>query len=148
VGLFDKVFGGPSSKEVALNPREAFAGILLMTVAGDGHISDEEKEAFIGVSNRMQLFKSQSPSEFNAMMDKLFGLLHKQGPAFLLEKSASSLPDELRPTAFAVAADLVFADGSIEDEEKAFVEKLRSVLGLAEDLAVKIIEVLAIKNRG
>jgi tellurite resistance protein len=148
MGLFDKVFGGTSSKEVTLSPREAFAGVLIMTIAGDGYISDEEKEGFIAVSNRMQLFKSQPVSEFNTMMDKLFGLLHKHGPAFLLEKSVASIPDELRPTAFAVAADLVFADGNIEDEEKQFIEKLGSELRISQDLALKIIEVLAIKNRG
>lgn len=148
MGLFDKVFGGTSSKEVALTPREAFAGILLMTIAGDGHISDEEKEGFIAVSNRMQLFKSQSPTEFNSMMDKLFGLLHKHGPSFLLEKSAASVPEELRATAFAVATDLVFSDGNVEDEEKRLIEKLGNVLGIEEGLAMRIIEVLAIKNRG
>lgn len=148
MGLFDKVFGGTSSKEVTLSSQEAFAGVLLMTVAGDGHISDEEKEGFIAVSNRMQLFKSQTANDFNIMMDKLFGLLHKHGPAFLLEKAIASLPNELRPTAFAVATDLVFADGSIEDEEKQFIEKLGGELGIGQELALKIIEVLAIKNRG
>lgn len=147
MGLFDQVFG-TSSKDVMLDSREAFAGILLMTVASDGHISDEEREGFIAASNRMKLFKGQSLNDFNAMMDKLFGLFHKHGAATLLEKSAGSLPNELRPTAFAVAADLVFADGYIEEEEKELIDKLRIVLGVPEQLALRVTEVLAIKNRG
>ncbi len=148
MGLFDKVLGGRNSESAAFTKQEAFAAVMLATVAADGHISDEEVDGFNAVVNRMKLFQVQSASEHKAMIDKLFGLLKRNDASFLLQKGAESLPAELRETAFAVAGDFVFADGSVEAEEMATLEKLQATLGVAEQQALKILEVLEIKNRG
>lgn len=148
MGLFDKLLGGQTSSNVVLNKQEALASILLVTIAADGHISDEESSSFGSVVNRMQLFRNQSASEFSSMMDKLLGLLKKHGHTFLLEKATAGLPSELRETTFALCADLIFADGSVEDEEKELLEGIQQSLQVSDDLALKIIEVLQIKNRG
>lgn len=148
MGLFDKILGVGDSQAVTLDKREAFTSVLLVAVASDGHISSEESEAFIAVSNRMQLFRDQPPSQFNSMINKLVGILTKQGPAFLLQKAHEALPCELRETAFAVATDLIFADGVLEVEEKNLLEELQESLGIEEEMAIRVIEVLSIKNRG
>lgn len=148
MGLFDKVLGGKSSEDVAFSKQEAFASIMLAIVAADGDISDEEGEAFLATINRMKLFKSQTTAEYNAMVDKLFGLFSKKGAAFIMQKGIESLPSELRETAFAIAADFIFADGSVEDEEKELLEQLQVGLGVSNDVAMKIVEVMEIKSRG
>lgn len=148
MGFLDNVLKGKSSRDAQLDQKDAFAAILLVAIAEDGHISNEEREGFIAVSNRMQLFKDQSISEFNRMTDKLFSLLRNQGSTFLLSKAVETLPVKLRETAFATATDLVFADGRIEEEERAILENLISSLHIDPDLALKIVEVIAIKNRG
>lgn len=148
MGLFDKLLGGQGSEGVVLDTREAFAAVMLVTVAADGHISSEESDTVINVSNRMALFKNQTSNDFNQMMSKLLGLLKKHGPEALLQKAFSSLPKDLRETAFAVAADLVFADGSVEDDEKELLETIQRALAVPDDLALRILEVLMIKNRG
>jgi hypothetical protein len=48
----------------------------------------------------------------------------------------------------AVATDLVLADGCIRGREKAFVDQLQAALEVDETTALKIVEVLLIKNRG
>lgn len=96
----------------------------------------------------MQLFKAQSGDEFSQMLDKLMGLIKKQGAPFVLEKAVQGMPVELQETVFALAADMVFADGSVEDEERDLLENLQAKLTIPDDLAIKIIEVLQIKNRG
>lgn len=148
MGLFDKVLGNRGSGNAGFSKQEAFAAIMLATVAADGHISDEEVDGFNAVINRMKLFQAQSAPELRAMIDKLFGILNRSGATALLEKGAEFLPSELRETAFAVAGDFVFADGLVEDEEMAVLEALQKTLGIAEDKAVQILEVLEIKNRG
>lgn len=148
MGLFDKILGGQTSANVTLNKREAVAAILLVVVAADGHISDEEARGFSNVVNRMQLYREQSGTDFSQMMDKLIGLLKKQGAPFVLEKAVASVPTDLRPTVFALATDMVFADGSVEDEEKELLENIQRALSIPDDLALKIIEVLQIKNQG
>lgn len=148
MGLFDKILGGQSSDSATLTAQDAVAGMLLVTVAADGHISDEEKECFIATSNRMKLFRDQSPQEFNSMMDRLFGYLRKHGAEWLMAKAATSMPSEIKATVFALCADLVFADGSVEADEQQLIESIHSKLGIQDDLALKILEVVQIKNRG
>jgi hypothetical protein len=48
---------------------------------------------------------------------------------------------------FAVAVDLVLADGVITGEEKDFLYKLQKRLHIETNLARQITEVIAIKNR-
>lgn len=148
MGLFDKILGGQSSENTTLTKQEAVASVILVTIAADGNISDEEKEGFVAISNRMKILRDQSANEFNQMIRKLQSYLQKHGSKWLLEKAVVALPRELRDTVFALAADLVFADGSIEDEEKAIIESLQTALKVPDDLAVKILEVVQIKNRG
>lgn len=145
MGLFDKILSGSTSS--SLSKPEAFAGVMLATVAADGHISDEEAAGFNAVISRMKIFQAQSASEHRAMIDKLFGILNRSGPNEIIVKAAAALPMELREAAFAVSADLIFADGSVEDDEKALLEALQTQLGIPDDIAVKIVQVMEIKNR-
>ncbi|PZO47941.1 MAG: Tellurite resistance protein TerB, partial [Phormidesmis priestleyi] len=49
---------------------------------------------------------------------------------------------------FALAVDLVFADGTVSVEEKAFIDDLRKILAIPDEMALKIVEVMTIKNQG
>ena len=47
-----------------------------------------------------------------------------------------------------MAVDLVFADGSVSREEQAFIDDLRRLLQISDELALKVVEVMTIKNQG
>jgi hypothetical protein len=47
-----------------------------------------------------------------------------------------------------MAADLIMADGEVAAQEKTFLERIQKSLGVDDALAVKIVEVIAIRNRG
>ncbi len=147
MGLFDKIIGG-SAGDRPLTVEESFAAVLLVAVAADGHVSDEEKREFGSIVNRVRLYRAVNGDQFAAMMDKLHGLLRREGPEKLVARAAETLPPELRETGFALAADLVLADGSVETEEKELLELLQRQLGLDDGTALRIVEVLLIKNRG
>jgi uncharacterized tellurite resistance protein B-like protein len=148
MGLFDKILGGQDKDSLALNPQEAFASILLVTIAADGYISDEEAQGFNTVINRRQLYRGMGGTPFSSMIDKLLGLLKRKGAPFLLSKAVEVLPQDLKETAFTVAVDMVFADGTVEQQEKELIESMKTSLGLSDELAMEIIEVISIKNRG
>lgn len=147
MGLFDKIIGGAAGDR-PLTTEEAFAVVLLVAMAADGHVSDEERREFGAIVNRVKLYRAMNGDQFAAMMDKLEGLLHREGAERLLDRAAQGLPEELRETAFALAADLVLADGSVETEERHLLEALQARLGLPAPTALKIVEVLLVKNRG
>ena len=148
MGLFDDAFSDLEAGKAGLNKAEAFAGIMLSAVACDGHISDEEAHSLGTVANRMKLFADINGQKWNRMIDKLMGVLKRDGVEMLLDKSAASLPQDLHDTAFAVACNLVLADQGIEDEEKQYLSALQKKLGLDRELALKIFKVMVIKNRG
>lgn len=148
MGLFDKFLGGQSSESVRFNAQEAFASLVLAVVAADGNISDDEVRAANAVFNRMRLFAPQSADQFAAMLDRLMGYLQKHGATWLLAKATEALPTELRDTAFATVVDLVFADGFVEPAERQLLEKVQRDLQVSDELAIKILEVVSIKNRG
>ncbi|HEY3421991.1 MAG TPA: tellurite resistance TerB family protein [Methanocellaceae archaeon] len=146
MGLFDKVFGG--SQPAKLNAQESFIGVMLTAVAADGVITQEEAQGIFTALYRMKMFKGTNDSQMKTMFDRVLNVLKKQGPASLIESAKETLTPELKETAFAIAADLVLADGVVEETEKKFLDDLQKALEIKDDLALKIAEVMVIKNRG
>ena len=148
MGLLDKVFNTQPGETDKLNAAEAFAAIALAAVASDGYLSDEEAHSMPIILSRMKLFQSYSDDMMRKLFDKLLHKFRKEGVAALFHAAKGSLPDSLRQTAFAVATDLVLADGVVTDEEKSFLDELYRALEVEEELGNKIIDVMLIKNYG
>lgn len=98
--------------------------------------------------SRTQMFKSYPNDVIRRMFDKLLSILKRQGASALIQSAQASLPFELRETAFAIATDLVLADGVVTKEEQDFLNELYQVLEVPNASAMKIVEVMMIKNRG
>ncbi|MFH1796095.1 MAG: tellurite resistance TerB family protein [Pseudomonadota bacterium] len=145
MGLFSG-FGSKDLMDKEFNTFEAASGVLLSVVASDGEISDEEVDTFSLLANRHPIFVQQSPHEFRRMIDEQFSILRKRGWEALADKASSHLPSNLRPTVFALAVDLVLADGRVEVAEEKMIDSLRRKLGVEEEDARRIVEVLALKN--
>jgi hypothetical protein len=146
MGLFDKVFNKTTTEN--LTGPEAFAGIALCAVAADGVITEEEAVSLsVNLMNR-KLYNGYSDREMRAVFSKLVTIVNNEGLNSLMEKSAKALPQDLRQTAFAVTTDLLLADGIMADSEKKFLERLQKSLELTDEIALKIAEVISIKNKG
>ncbi|MEK6236020.1 MAG: tellurite resistance TerB family protein [Planctomycetales bacterium] len=147
MGFFDSLFGGleSNSKHTA---QESFAGILLAASACDGHIADDEMQGLVTALLRMKLYQRYTGREFNQTLNKLAGVLKKQGVEGLIDGCIESLPRELNNAAFANACDVVLADGVVEPDEKAFIDLLRVKLQIDEATATSIAQVMVIKNKG
>ncbi|MGD0818674.1 MAG: tellurite resistance TerB family protein [Methanomassiliicoccales archaeon] len=146
MGLFDKVLG-PKEPE-KLTKEEAFASVGLAAIAADGVITEEEGRGFIVALYRMKMFKNYSQNQMGALLNKLINIVQRQGFDVLIKMSNESLPADLKETAFAVAIDLVFADGDVDDTEQKLMTKIQQMMGIPEAQAIKIIEVMMIKNKG
>jgi tellurite resistance protein len=148
MGLFDKVLGMKEAEKAKLNKEESFAAITLAAVAADGYISEEEGRGIITGLARMKLFENYNPNKMGSMFNKLIGIIKNQGIESLVTLSKENLPQELRETAFAVATDLALADGTMDKSEQDILTKIQQTLGVPEETAIKIIEVMLIKNKG
>lgn len=147
MSLFDDVVGN-EFQEAHFGPQEGFAGVLLASSACDGHISGDEVQTLMMQLGRMKLYQRVSDTQFNNMMDRLMGILKRGGPEKLVEKSIPAVPPELRETAFAVACDIVLADGIVEEDEKIFIDDLMVKFEMDATRAKTIVQVMVFKNHG
>ena len=148
MGLFDKVSQTRQQTDVTLGPAESFAAIELIAVAADGYINDSESKAISMTLARMQLFRSYPDDVMRKMLDRLLMILQRQGAEVLFNAALATLPDELKETVFAVTTDIALADGEISKEEEQLLNDLYGALDLSEEVALKIIDVMLIKNKG
>ncbi len=147
MGIFDGLFSGMESRS-RLTPQESFAGILLAASACDGHIAEDEFNQILITLYRMKLFKRVNEKEFDKVMNKLMGVLKKNGPEKLAEGCCENLPEELNKSAFANACNIVLSDGYLDSDEKEFINSLTSMLSLNSSVAKSIAQVMVIKNKG
>jgi tellurite resistance protein len=148
MGLFDAVLGTQSQTQAVLNPAEAFAVVILTATASDGYLSVEHANSITFMLSRMKLFKSYPHEMMNSLFDKILGILQGDGFNALFNAAKDSLTQDLRETAFAVATDLVLAEGIVAEEEKNFLNDLYQALGVPSEIAIEIIQATLIKNRG
>jgi len=74
--------------------------------------------------------------------------IDSKGRAEVLDAGVKALPADLKETVYALAGDIVFADGTAQPEELVFLREVQERLGISDDLATKVLEVMRIKNRG
>lgn len=148
MGIFNQVFKAEAESKIAMNAAESFAAICLVAIASDGYLSGSEEEEMDMRLSRMKLYEGVTKESWSRMKAYLLDGLKKYGPNELVKSAKLALPPSLAPTAFAIAVDLVFADGTVSREEQAFIDDLRRLLAIPDDLALKVVEVMTIKNKG
>jgi len=133
---------------VVFTDKEAVLALLFLVVTADGNIAPEEEELVIATSNRMKLLRDQGVHEFNNSVQKVRDAIDAKGRAEVFGAGVKGLPPELRETVYALAGDIVFAEGTALPEETSFLRELQEALQIQDDLATKVLEVMRIKNRG
>jgi hypothetical protein len=63
-----------------------------------------------------------------------------------MDRAAKTLPARLRPSAYAIIADLLLADGKIDAQERRFLQRLAASCGIDARRAADVIEVMLMKN--
>lgn len=137
-----------SPSELQLTAEEAFAGIMLATVAVDGHLAEPELQNLMTTLKRTKLYKQQSHETMIQTLKKLLKLIKTYDTDTLLKLALPALPEYLSETVFAIATDLTLADGAMFDEELEILSKLSNYLSIPEATVNQITQVMMIKNRG
>lgn len=147
MSLFDKVLQ-PQMVEKDLSPQEVVVGILLAAGKADARLSPVEFARIDQALASMRLFRNEPPEQVTALAQKMAGIIAAQGPSAIIAQAATLLPPELRATTFVLATDLVLADGQADDAERASIDNLQTALKLDEAFALKVVEVMIVKNVG
>lgn len=131
-----------------LTVSEALACLLVAAISVDGTVSPQEAIRIDGMFSTVPALRQAGNGSANRMGERAVALLTEHGLPAILTGCAKVIPLDLRATTFALAVDLVLADGYSGDREKQFIDELQAVLQVDEPTALKIVEVMLIKNRG
>lgn len=148
MGLFRKLFRDQKLDPNSLSQAEALAAIAVAALAADGYLLDEERQSLVSAMAGLQVFKKYSSQQRLKLLEKLFDLLRQKGAHTLVHSAKDALPPKLRETAFAVAINMVMADGTLVESEREFLRQLEQVLEIPDAVASQMVKSMLIKNKG
>lgn len=127
------------------NEQEAAIAILFACVLnGEKSLGESEIEHLSRMLVLSSKFKSGS---LNEMTKKALSLQAQHGSKMLIEKSAPLISDNFRETLFAMACEMVTADGSVNERESEILAMTALYLGLSVEVMKMMLTTYLIRNR-
>ena len=133
-GLKDRLAGGAKRMSGRTDLLEAVCAAAALVAAADGNVDDSEIDATAkAVSANETLNTAFSPREIEGSIQRMLdrangGRVGKMGLYKEIEDVAGSAEDG--EIVLLTAMDIADADGSVDDAEKAVLEKIAGKLGL------------------
>lgn len=148
MGLYEKFAERketPGFDYTVASDMEAWVGILYACMAADGDISDVEIDSLSRMLVMKQKFDGQ---HIDIYFEKVADAQEKIGSLNLVEACAQMVEQEEKPTLFAMAVDIVLADGVLQEDERLMIAFISESLQIPNELAQQIINVILIRNMG
>ena len=124
----------------SLSPQDALVAVMVACSASDEHVRTAELVAIQRMVNHMPVFAGYDADRTRRVSQIVFDLFEEEdGLAALFGLIRSALPERLNETAYALACDVVAADGTLNDVEIRMLEEVR------EELAVDRLHAAAIE---
>jgi uncharacterized tellurite resistance protein B-like protein len=134
-----------SSQNQVSSDFEAWVGILYSCISADNQITDSEKASLSRLLHSKQKFIGIDIAPLYA---KSFNLRTELGQLKYISACCELIKEEDKETVFALALEVLLADGTLEKEEKNLIEVLSNRLKIDAEMTSKIIEVIFLKNKG
>jgi hypothetical protein len=134
-------------RPLQLSRAEAVVTVLVGSAAVDGVLRAEEASRLNEVFTSSRWILECGAEAAAGLRARAINLITDHGLPAVLAPCADAIPADLRPTTFALAIDLILADGRLGSREITLIDELQRALRIDDDLARKIVEVLLIKNR-
>jgi len=132
---------------LTLSQSEAIVTVLVGAVTVDGVLRAEEARRLNDVLATSRWMLGIGTGAAARAAKQGLDLIASHGLPAVLNASTDAIPPDLRATTFALAVDLVLADGRLGTRENTFIDDLQTALQIEGELARKILDVLLIKNR-
>ena len=130
-----------------LKSDEAILACLIAAMDANDHVSREELTRAHHLIWSMRRFRRRSGEAVARDIERMRSHVEQRGPRRVIADGARSISTRLRPSVFAVAADLVLADGTLDASERRFLARLAAALRLDAAIAERIQDVMLVKNR-
>jgi tellurite resistance protein len=134
------------TRTASLTLDQAFIGLLIAAMDANGHVSPAEAARAHHIIWSMKRFRRKPGETVGRLIEKMRSYVGAHGSATTLDAACRVIPRELRRAAFALAADLVLADGRIEPAEQRFLVALADRLGLTTAARNRLRDAMLVKN--
>ena len=123
-----------------MTEQQVLIHLMLAMAAADEAISDAELSRVERLIDFLPVFENFPPEDLNIVTDSFVELMAvEEGLDSLMTLLASTLPDELHETAYALAVEIAAADLTVTPEELRLLDMLRDFLKV-DKLAAAAIE--------
>lgn len=141
MGLFN--FGG--AKPELKDEKEAFLAIIYAAIAADGVVEPEEMNSLAITLANKPIFRG---IDLNGTFKRI-NKIHKESGSVkgIIEAAAPKISEGYKNTVFATAVDFLLSDGEVASAEEQMLYDLKAALGIADDMAKTIVDVIVIKNK-
>ena len=134
-----------SNKRFTLD--QSLIALFIGAMQANGHVAPDEAERAEHLIWSTRHFRRKSGEAVGRLIQDMRRLAGADDAGRLIERATRAIPARLRPSAFAVAADLLLADGKLDASERVFLQKLGASLKLEAAATRQIVDVVALKNR-
>lgn len=135
----------PADDQLSLD--EAMVVVLFGAVLSDGLVGIEEATRIDDIVAASPLKWRSEAAATKVMGARAASLFARRGTEAVLAMCAETIPHHLHGTAFALATDLMLVDGQVGPWEHIYIDHLQRAFAIDDDVAMRIVEVLLIKNR-
>ena len=126
------------SSQVSVQDALIYAMVTVSAI--DGIISERESREIRGIVTQLPVFTGFDAARIALVAEACGKLLEEEsGIAQVLDLIATSMPERLHETAYALAVDIAAVDSDIDEDEVAFLEMLARKLNL-DKLTIAAIE--------
>jgi hypothetical protein len=125
---------------------QAIIAVLIAAMDANEHVSREEAWRAHHIIWSMRRFRNRPGEKVDRLIGTVRTRMMERGKDSVLREAIRALPAHMRPSAFAVAVDLMLADAKLEPAEKRFVKGLAVELKIQPGLADDLIRAMVIKN--
>lgn len=130
------------------DPPKAIMTILIAAIKADGAVASEEVALLRGLCIRSPLFSANTAAQDDALIE-FADKVTDQFEGGAVKLAGDALPPSLRETAFAfaLACDLLIADGVVGSTEDRFLTTLSGALQVPGDVVQSVIQCALIRHR-
>lgn len=115
----------------SMSAQDALVAVMVAVSAADEQMRTSELVAIQRMVNHMPVFAGYDADRMTGVSQTVFDLFEEEdGLEALFGLIRAALPERLRETAYALACDVVSADGKLPDMELRMLEEVREELSI------------------
>ena len=114
-----------------MSPQDALVAVMVACSASDEHIRTAELVAIQRMVNHMPVFAGYDADRTRRISQIVYDLFEEEdGLEALFGLIRGALPERLNETAYALACDVIAADGKLNEVELRMLEEVREELAI------------------